>query len=224
MHEIIERQAFMCPGCYTIYPVDILFQFNSHLDYSGSIILRDTSLYKYCPICKRKKDHFLVDAEIAEIVRLFNLIGYKTIYSCEGHTHQIKNRKHTDYGKWRAGNIYVMIKGKKKLSKKLFKELVKNNFNDFSTGQDKTHKDVDIRKPEDVERLLNSTTFSIHCNSYEWTHFTFDTQKEAEDYLAINRQNLLNVLTKYYNDMKKRRKKNESYIRFTRKKWKIFTY
>lgn len=207
MHEIIERQAFICPGCYTIYPVDILFQFNSHLDYSGSIILRDTSLYKYCPICKRKKDHFLVDAEIAEIVRLFNLIGYKTIYSCEGHTHQIKNRKHTDYGKWRVGNIYVMIKGKKKLSKKLFKELVKNNFNDFSTGQDESHKDVDIRKPEDVESLLNSTTFSIHCNSYEWTHFTFDTQKEAKDYLAINRQNLLNVLTKYYNDMRKRRQK-----------------
>lgn len=207
MNEIISKQAFICEGCSTIYPVDILFQFNTNIDYPVDHVYGDGVIYKYCPTCKRKKRHYSVDGNIADIIRMFNLIGYRTIYSCEGHVSQILNKRSKDYGKWHiATSPYVMIKGKKKMTKKLFNMLSKTEFNDFCTGQGHANKEVHFYDPKEAEeQLLNASVFTVYLNMVWFKSYRADSKEEAEKFLSKCRSQLLDVLNKYYDDMIKRR-------------------
>lgn len=198
----IFKQAFICNKCFKVYPVDVKFNLRLLDNDKYRIILRNTTMEKICETCNRVTIHYMVDSEIANIVRLFNLIGYKTVYSCQGHVYRCKN------GKYSISDAYVFIKGNKKPSKKLIKGLLKINWDSFSVGQCKTFKPkIDFNKEEDVNLLLNSTTFAIHYNLKKMFSFTSDSALEAEEYLTLQRNNLFDLLSKYYNDMKKRRKK-----------------
>jgi len=199
----IFKQAFICNKCFKVYPVDVKFNIRLLDNYQYRIILQNNIMQKVCETCNCVTTHYMVDAEIADIVSLFNKIGYKTVYSCQGHCHL----RHSD-NKYVIGDAYIMIKGNKKLSKKLFKELIKFNWCSFTVGQHKTFKaHLDLSKEEDINLLLNSTTFSIHYNDKDTFNFTSDSEEEAEIYLADHRCDLLYILSKYYNDMKKRRHK-----------------
>ena len=200
----VMKQAFVCNKCFKTYPVDIKFNIRGLDNDMYRIILRNDTMEKVCETCNCVTTHYLVDAEIADIISMFNKIGYKTAYSCQGHSHMAGYNKHV------VGDSYVFIKGNKKLSKKLFKELVKINWCTFSVGHRKTFRaHLDLSKEEDVNLLLNSSTFSVHYNEKDSFNFVGNSEEEAEVFLAKHRQDLLYVLTKYYNDMKKRRKNND---------------
>ena len=197
----VFKQAFICNKCYRVYPVDIKFNIRALDNDMYNIILRNTTMVKFCDTCDCRTIHYLVDAEIADIVSLFNKIGYKTAYSCQGHTHRIRG------GKYTVDDSYVFVKGNKKLSKKLFKELIKINWCDFTIGQKNTFRaNLDLNNEEDVALLLNSSVFSVHYNKKDIYNFEANSEEEAEEFLASHRQDLYNVLIKYYNDIRKRRK------------------
>lgn len=96
--EFERRSKFtlMCPYCYNLTKVKETTKFK--LDYDASNINIESIFWKaynnnmkgYCKHCKHDTIFVILDRNIADIVSLFNLAGFETIASCEGHKEKHK--------------------------------------------------------------------------------------------------------------------------------------
>jgi len=99
--------SFMCKKCYNIHPIVVKQEYTynnkatiitknnenfEELNVDVNDVADDISKLRipvtsklYCPICKKYKDHYILDYLISDIISILNKAGYKTIYSCSGH-------------------------------------------------------------------------------------------------------------------------------------------
>ena len=153
--------AYICKKCHTYDTVNVTYVFKNILTPEELHINEHTINYA-CPICKDYTRHYMVDADIAKSVSIMNKLGYKTIFSCQGHCKT--EFLETPYPRYHSSlsDPYIFIKGKKKPDPKLIEALIKAGFKQWTAGQYKTFRKIDITKVDDVIDLLNSGVFSFH--------------------------------------------------------------
>ena len=206
----IKHLAYMCKKCYNYDKVDVGINFVG--DYTPTrFFINENSINYECPSCGEYTMHFMVDADIAETLSLLNKMGYKTIYSCQGHCMAkyigIKEKPY----KLSYGGTYVFIKGKKKPDPELVMELIKIGFTRWTIGQNKTFRKIDINKPDDVILLLNSTEFCFHYDFYNVdkrikylsnkAKYDWEINYNAAKYFKNINKKLLKVIKKFYKEV-----------------------
>ena len=206
----IKHLAYMCNKCYNNNEVDVGINFVG--DYTPTEFFINENIINYtCHYCKEYTTHFMVDADIAETLSLLNKMGYKTIFSCQGHcTARYTGIKGNPY-KLKHGDTYVFIKGKKKPDPELVMELIKIGFTKWSIGQNKTFRRIDITNPDDVVELLNSTEFCFHYDFYNVykrikylsnkTKYDWEINYNAAKYFKNINKKLLRVVKKFYKEV-----------------------
>lgn len=216
----IKHLAYMCKKCYNYDEIDVGITFVR--DYvPDEFFINENSMNYACHYCKEYTTHFMVDADIAETLSLLNKMGYRTIYSCQGHcTAKSTGIKGKPY-KLKYNDTYVFIKGKKKPDPELVMELIKIGFTKWSIGQDKTFRKINITNPDDVVELLNSTVFCFHYNYYNVANrikylsskaqYDWEINYKVTKYFKNINKKLLRVVKKFYkevnNDSKEKNKK-----------------
>lgn len=218
--ELTKNLAFICPKCFHIVPLKCKFTVNG-LSKENDLFMNETYMRSHyiCPECKKRVHVFICDKNIAKAVQLTNKIGYKTVYSCEGHfkrnwlekafAHKEKNPNYK-IEVFDLGTMpYIFIKGKKKLRSKLFLELCNIGFNYFSIGQGDTHKPyLKFKDQESYYELFDNPTFTFRYNPKllepkfnEWIEkgYTIDEiEKLFNKELRKMRKDLEKVLQNYY--------------------------
>ena len=98
-YEHVEERSiqFLCAHCFTIlgtidYRFSYIYTMKSK-DISDDVMYNDiiprmknlNTIQSYCKCCGEYTTHFSVDYNMGEIIRMLNLSGVYTDYSCEGH-------------------------------------------------------------------------------------------------------------------------------------------
>lgn len=127
------KQALICENCFNVIHTDVNIDIKEPIDwYKQSDLYLGVGIL--CPCCEKKFFHFTVDRNIATLVSLLNQMKYYTDYSCQGHPdirydtskpEEGRTRLHPTYA-FHYAHPYIVINGKKKLSKKFY-ELLRNN-------------------------------------------------------------------------------------------------
>lgn len=208
MNSSIKRLAYICNKCHIYDKVNVIFDFQN-TDTPEDIFINENHINYICPICKDYTRHYMVDADIAKSVSIMNKLGYKTIFSCQGHCDT--EFLETPYPHYHSSlsDPYIFVKGKKKLDSKLIEALIKAGFKHWTVGQYKTFRKIDITKVDDVIDLLNSGVFSFH-----YGHKSMDAKvksiykksnidehiidSEMNEYIKSINKKLSDTLEKYY--------------------------
>ena len=139
MHTIKLRnnQAFICERCFAVIPATI----DIHIGFGATDVKRGNlymGICAECSYCNKMTYMYGVDLGIATTVSLFNKLGYTTEYSCQGHS-KVHYRREENMKEWETNPYfvysyeppYIAINGRKKLTKKLVKELKRLGWDDF---------------------------------------------------------------------------------------------
>lgn len=135
-------QTLICDKCYNMIPLAVnfkLFYPVSKVKNSGLYLSFDV----ICPICNEMTYMYAVDPAIAGAVAIFNKMGYKTEYSCQGHIEVLYKPSKEKYSYDDSqpivpdyNNPYIAIRGDKKMTKELESLLKKIHWDHFSAAND----------------------------------------------------------------------------------------
>lgn len=184
--ESIKRLAAMCIDCYSIKlnAAEVQTHVNASNERNVEVI-GDLGIDMRCPVCKGSEEYFrCIDNDIAKAVSILNKIGYTTEYSCQGHAnYSMDNYIEGDYKMPVLSYPYITIKSNKKISKKLLKCFVDNDFNMISYPQESFIEQNHIITDEDFNNISKHKWIAIYLNKDGFKEFLGRRLKYLQDHL-----------------------------------------
>lgn len=87
------ERYFMCPNCFHMHKVHVNINYSisiqaenkDKIEAMGVSCFQDPIMYLKCSVCGSEVKANMIDARLAKIISIFNRIGIKTEYCCDGH-------------------------------------------------------------------------------------------------------------------------------------------